>query len=101
MEVVNLSVARTCTHYCGRISSYDAARHGHFMDLGNPFRMVSNGSGRERELVIERFEAWARATPGVLGRIRDLPKDAVLGCWCKPAACHCDVIVKIWKELHP
>lgn len=100
MRVVNLSKEHTCTHYCGRLSSYNTMKHGHFMDLGNPFRMVSN-SPKERELAISRFESWARAMPGVLGRIRDLPKDAVLGCWCKPAACHCDVIVKIWTEFHP
>jgi hypothetical protein len=32
-------------------------------------------------------------------RIRALPANAVLGCWCKPGSCHGDVIVKIWKEL--
>lgn len=31
--------------------------------------------------------------------IQGLPPDAVLGCWCKPKACHGDVIIKLWKEL--
>jgi hypothetical protein len=46
------------------------------------------------------YEQHARETPRLLEAIRELPEDAVLGCWCAPRACHGDVIVKLWKEMH-
>lgn len=36
----------------------------------------------------------------MLQLIKELPEDAVLGCWCAPEPCHADIIMKIWKELH-
>ena len=75
------------THYIGRPSS-----------LGNPFEIGKHGS---REEVIEKFERWARYSENVMLTIDKLPEDAVFGCWCKPKwACHGDVIVKLWLELH-
>jgi hypothetical protein len=65
--------------------------------LGNPFAMVTE---KDRGKVIEDFEGYARRTGKVLGIIHDLPEDAILGCWCAPRACHGDVIIKLWKEMH-
>lgn len=33
-------------------------------------------------------------------RFLDLQEDDILGCFCKPDACHGDIIVKIWTELN-
>jgi hypothetical protein len=30
----------------------------------------------------------------------ELTEDSVLGCWCKPEACHCDVIAAAWYWLN-
>lgn len=70
--------------------------------LGNPMVMSHDS---EREAVVKFYEDWVRNDPGFVAqghrdRIKALPEDAVLGCWCKPRACHGDVIAKIWKELH-
>jgi hypothetical protein len=96
MRVVNLRT-EPCTHYCGRVGSYDEAKHGVNCNLGNPFPISKNNN---RESVILLFEEWARSNISLIARIRDLPEDAVLGCWCKPASCHCDAIIRIWKELN-
>lgn len=90
MRVVNLKHAR-CTHYIGRGRS----KSGIGMRLGNPFLVEQFG----RAEAIERFRLWALGKPEILDRIAALPEDAVLGCWCKPEACHGDEIVRIWQEL--
>lgn len=72
-------------------------------NLGNPFVITAAGPyvpAQTREDVIRLYEGWARSEPKVLERIRALPEDAVLGCWCKPHDCHGDVIAKLWKELN-
>jgi hypothetical protein len=74
------------TVYCGRPSP-----------LGNPFPI---GPGCTREESIAKFEEYARNNPEVLEWIKVLPEDAVLACWCAPKPCHCDVIIKLWKELN-
>lgn len=80
------------THYIGRTG------HGFVSTgLGNPSVMSTEA---DRPLCIADFETYARATPRVMTLIASLPEDAVLGCWCAPKACHGDVIIKLWKELH-
>jgi hypothetical protein len=93
MRVVNVRT-EVCTHYIGRGRPVGNAVNA---NLGNPYVI---GLGDDREQAIAEFEAWARSQPAVMERIRALPKDAVLGCWCKPLACHGDVIIKLWKEMH-
>lgn len=90
MRVVNLRKEKY-THYIGRGSNF-----------GNLFKIGIHGN---REEVIKKYEKWARKNlnVGVFSlrtAIYNLTKDAILGCYCKPKACHGDVIVKIWKELH-
>lgn len=73
--------------YIGRGSPY-----------GNPFRVGRDG---DRGAVISKFEIYAR------NRLRTEPLwlrpllDAeALVCFCKPSACHGDVIVRLLKELY-
>lgn len=75
-------------------------------NLGNKFAIGDigpEGTPMTREGVIKAFEMWLRLSPEAkptLERIKALPEEAVLGCWCKPRACHGDVIAKLWKEMH-
>lgn len=89
MRVVNLRKEKYDV-YIGRESLYE-----------NPFRIGRDGT---REDVIKKFEYWIRREIRVnimtKADIYEIPKDAILGCYCKPKACHGDVIIKIWKELH-
>ena len=60
-----------------------------------------SGIRHDRAEAIAEFEKDAKNDPALLQAIKDLPEDAVLGCWCKPAnKCHGDVILVLWKELH-
>lgn len=98
MKVVNVR-SHTCTHYIGRGSAPGIAINA---QLGNPFSHFTGTLAQfkvaTREEAIARYEEWARKTPGVREKIKQLPRNAVLGCWCKPLACHGDVIVKLWEE---
>jgi len=87
MKVVHLRKDKY-THYIGRGSIF-----------GNPFIVGKHGT---REQCIEGYEDRVREeVNNTLGqRIYHLPEDAILGCYCKPKACHGDIIIKIWKELH-
>lgn len=65
-----------------------------FQVFGNPFRI---GKEQTREQVIEKFETYIRERPELMEQIDKLG-GCQLGCVCHPQACHCDVLVKIWKE---
>lgn len=104
MKVVHVK-SNPFTHYIGR-GWMPKVPAGHVQPLharlGNP--MVMNKES-ERDTVVNFFEDWVRNDPGYVAqgmrdRIKALPEDAVLGCWCTPRKCHGDVIVKLWKELN-
>lgn len=96
MKVVNLRKEKY-THYIGRGSVF-----------GNPFKITTVVS---REKSIELYERYLRKSIAKVEKgdifteklpqmIYALPENAILGCYCKPKACHGDVIIKIWKEFH-
>ena len=73
--------------YIGRGSSW-----------GNPFPI---GHGRTREQVVADFEGWANAQPWFLDAVRrELPGQR-LGCFCKPEACHGDLLAAIANDPPP
>ena len=82
------------THYIGRPGPLG----NHFSH--RPSKVPGTVMVISREVAIDSFELWARHNPQLMENIRNLPEDTVLGCWCKPQACHGDVIVKLWKEMH-
>jgi len=61
---------------------------------GNPFKIGKNGT---REEVIIEYEQYIKGRPELLA---DLPRleGQVLGCYCKPKACHGDILVKLLRE---
>ena len=61
---------------------------------GNPFQI---GNGMTRDDIIAKYEEYIRGRPDLLNSLHEL-KGKVLGCWCKPKACHGDVLVKLINE---
>ncbi len=67
--------------------------------LGNPFKMRNEG---EREQVVQKYRSWLwrqiqlqnKEVIRELARLANLAKrgDLELACWCKPKACHGDVL---------
>lgn len=72
---------------------------------GNPFKIGEHGT---REEVIEKYEDWLKGEITSPDPRRQFPptlESAIeellgkrLGCFCKPKACHGDVLVRYLKE---
>jgi hypothetical protein len=82
--------------YIGRAGN---GQDGYF---GNPFRMERPHAG-ERSRAVEKYREWflerIERDPEFRRRVLEL-RDKALGCFCKPQACHGDVIVE-WLEKQP
>jgi hypothetical protein len=70
--------------YCGRPS-----------DFGNPFEIGKDGTRKD---VIEKFRKYLYSNPELLKRVPEL-KGKVLGCWCAPLACHCDILAELANPI--
>ena len=66
--------------YCGRPSPW-----------GNPFVIGRDGTRAE---VIAKYETWLLQQSRLLARLPEL-RGKSLVCWCSPAPCHCDVLLRL------
>ncbi len=58
---------------------------------GNRFVIGRDG---DRAEVIRKYKEWILKNDELLGCLGEL-KDKVLGCYCRPLACHGDVLVEL------
>lgn len=61
---------------------------------GNPFKLGLDGTRLE---VIEKYRQWILNNPELLSQLHEL-EGKRLGCWCKPKACHGDVLVELIEQ---
>ena len=65
---------------------------------GNPFSHKEGTSAKfkvsTREEAVEKYKEWILAQPNLLNSLDEL-KGKTLGCWCKPKACHGDVLIEL------
>ena len=59
----------------------------------NPFSVKKWG----RQGAIKRYEEKLRGKPELLARLPEL-EGKILACWCKPKACHGDVLLRLIEE---
>lgn len=50
-----------------------------------------------REEAIAKYREYILNSPELLLALPEL-RDKILGCWCKPAACHGDVLIELCQE---
>lgn len=62
---------------------------------GNPFAIGRGASTRAEAIAF--YREWIKAQPGLLADIHEL-KGKRLGCYCKPKACHGDVLAALANE---
>ena len=62
---------------------------------GNPFLIGRDG---DRAAVISKYREWLLGQPVLLAALPEL-RGKRLGCWCKPKACHGDVLVELISRL--
>lgn len=86
-KVVNIKLDEACDVYIGRPSPF-----------GNPYVIGRDGT---RDEVIAAFEKYflfrVRNDPEFKAKVESL-RGKTLGCYCKPLACHGDVIVR-WLDV--
>lgn len=86
--------------YCGRPGPF-GNKYSHVAST-HPVVLVAS-----RAEAIQRFREdlqreWDAGGP-LADAIKAIPDDAILGCWCAPLPCHCDVISEFLhtlRELH-
>ena len=65
---------------------------------GNPFSHKKGTKARHvvksRTEAIEKYKEWVLNQPELMASLRDI-KGKTLGCWCKPKACHGDVLMEL------
>lgn len=99
-RVINVRGAVVSYVYGGRsnVKSPREITPGLYGWLGNPFEIGPDGN---RAQVIEKFRVYFHQRleddPAFLAAVLDL-KGQVLGCFCKPKACHLDIVVDWLNE---
>lgn len=62
---------------------------------GNPFKIGPNGT---RKQVIQKYRVWIMSQLHLLDDLHEL-RGKQLGCYCKPQACHGDVLAELADNL--
>jgi hypothetical protein len=65
--------------------------------FGNPFKLEEDGGDYSREESVEAYREWFKKKIKNDSDFREKVEDLrgeTLGCWCKPKACHGDVILE-------
>jgi hypothetical protein len=96
MKIVNVRGMKSndpSVVYCGR-----ACAGWKQSPLHNPFRVGKDGTLKE---VIHKFAKYlygkvVAGDPEIGAALGALTGDSVLGCWCSPQVCHCDVVAAVW-----
>ena len=68
---------------------------------GNPFTHLGKSAARfvvtSRQDAIDAYAEWLLTQPELVAALPEL-RGKVLGCWCKPKACHGDILVQLAND---
>lgn len=96
MRVINLKSSKETGYtYIGRENTRYGLRAS---ALANPYR--ASQFGRGESLVMYRRWLWEQIEAAdwrVVAALGELNEDSILACWCKPKACHGDVVIAAWE----
>jgi hypothetical protein len=70
--------------------------------FGNPYSYkrgtLAKFKVNSREEAIQKYKEWVLNQPELLLKLPEL-KNKALGCWCKPLACHGDILKELCDAL--
>lgn len=74
---------------------------------GNPFTHKQDGKTlaeyvvEDRDTAVNAYREWITNGDGkhLLDDLHELKGGKILGCWCKPQACHGDVLLELLDKL--
>jgi len=90
--IVNINNTKRYDVYCGRGSKW-----------GNPFTHIKDKETKalyivsSRRVAIQKYEEWILTQDQLLNSLEEL-ENKILGCFCVPKSCHCEVLVKLINE---
>jgi len=84
------SERKTCVVHCKK-SNYDVYI-GRPSIWGNPFRIGKDGDKADR---IRKYRDWIMSQPELVARAKKELRGRTIACWCKPEACHGDILAEI------
>lgn len=61
---------------------------------GNPFEIGKDGTRKD---VIDKYRDWILSQPELMKSLPDL-EGKTLACWCRPKACHGDVLIELLEN---
>ena len=68
---------------------------------GNPFSHLEKSAAMykvsTREEAVDKYREWVVKQPHLMAQLETL-RGKRLGCWCKPKACHGDVLVELLEN---
>ena len=91
-RVINIKTLEPYDVYIGNFVRFHPEKYPQ-TKWGNPYSKYLKKYGREK--VIEMHREYIMNKPELLELIPIELKDKRLGCWCKPEACHGDVLAKL------
>jgi len=70
---------------------------------GNPYTHIKGKTKAQflvesREKAVEEYKDWILEQPKLMADLQEL-KGKTLGCWCKPKACHGDILSELANSL--
>lgn len=93
METVNsnsINKQKTRVVHCKK-SEYDVYI-GRPSIWGNPFKIGRDGEKADR---LRKYREWITSQPELLERAKRELRGRTIACWCKPEACHGDILAEI------
>lgn len=70
--------------------------------FGNPFSHKDGTLAKykvaTRDEAVQKYEEWLMQQPELIEAAKKELKGKILGCWCHPASCHGDVLLKIANQ---
>ncbi len=89
-EVINLYYLKTAF-----VTNSNYVYIGRPSKWGNPYHIGKDGT---REEVIEKYRKYILNNKKLMGSLIEL-KGKVLGCYCKPKACHGDILAELLGKM--
>jgi len=87
--------------YIGRNAAKYTQRGVYDSKWANPF-MCCDWNAAKSDWIVEEilkiYEKYVRKNPELMNSLHEL-EGKQLGCWCKPGACHGDVLVQLYNEM--
>jgi hypothetical protein len=90
-RVINIKTLEPYDVYIGNLVRFHPERYPQ-TKWGNPYSKYLKKYGREK--VIKMHREYLFDNLGLLTQINEL-KGKILGCWCKPAKCHGDILAEL------